>query len=78
MEDHISRYTDERGHPNAVAQDGGPLWVVVVEQPDLWREGQETDDDELDVWGGGGGGRSRGHILEQIKQQRLNESFFMC
>lgn len=45
--DHISRHTDEWGDPDAVAQDSGPWWIVVVEQPDLWREGQETDDDEL-------------------------------
>lgn len=45
--DHVSRHTDERGHPDAVAQDGGPWRVVVVEQLDFWRKGQETDDDEL-------------------------------
>lgn len=45
--DHVSRHADERGHPDAVAQDGGPGRVVVVEQLDLWGEGQETDDDEL-------------------------------
>lgn len=45
--DHVSRHADERGHADAVAQDGGPRRVVVVEQPDLGREGQETNDDEL-------------------------------
>lgn len=47
IENHISRHTDEWGHPDAVAQDSSPRWVVVVEQPDLGGEGQETDDDEL-------------------------------
>lgn len=45
--DHISRHTDEWWHPNAVAQDSGPWREVVLEQLDLWREGQETDDDKL-------------------------------
>lgn len=45
--DHVSRYTEERGHTDAVPQDSGPRGVVVAEQPDLWREGQETDEDEL-------------------------------
>ncbi len=47
--DHISRHTDEWGHTDAVTQDGGPRRIMVVEQLDLWREGQETDDDELDT-----------------------------
>lgn len=47
--DHISRHTDEGGNPDAVAKDSGPRWVLIVEQPDLWREGEEADDDELDT-----------------------------
>lgn len=49
MINHISRHTDEGGNTNAVAQDSGPWWVVVVEQPDFWRKGQETDDNELET-----------------------------
>lgn len=47
--DHISRHTDKGGNPDAVAKDSGPWRVVIVEQPDLWREGEEADDDELDT-----------------------------
>lgn len=37
--DHVSRHTDEWRHPDTVAQDSGPWRVVVVKQPDFWREG---------------------------------------
>lgn len=47
--DHVSRHADEGGHTNAVAQDGGPWRIMVVEQLDIRRKGQETDDDELDI-----------------------------
>jgi len=56
--DHINGHADERRHPDAVAQGGGPWRVLVVEQLDLWWEGQKTDDDELHT--GGGGNKSSG------------------
>lgn len=46
--EHVGGNADEGGHADAVAQDGGPGGVVVVEQPDVRGEGQEADDDELD------------------------------
>lgn len=45
--DHVGRHADERRHADAVAQNRGPQRVVVVEQPHLRGESQETNDDEL-------------------------------
>ena len=53
--DHVGGDADEGGDPDAVAQHVGPRRVLVVKQPHLGREGQETNDDELED------GRGRTH-----------------
>ena len=53
--DHVGGDADEGGDSDAVAQHVGPRWVLVVKQPHLGREGQETNDDELED------GRGRTH-----------------
>ena len=74
VEDHIRRHTDEWRHPDAVAQDSGPWREVVVEQPDLWREGQETDDDELHT----GREHKQRSDVTRIKHQGKYELLFIC
>lgn len=47
MVDHVGRDADERGDPDAVAQNGGPERIHVVKELHLRRKGQETANNEL-------------------------------